>query len=241
MTNISETKSSGKPTDVLVNFVLDKSGSMGPLAASTIEGFNAFLDEQRAGTGKALLSLTLFDTGFDVRYVAVDLREVPPLGTRGNRYQPAGGTALLDAVATTIKGADAWLAGHRDEFSGDVICVTDRRGGEQLHHHDPGRGQRADQCEDGRELGVRLPRHRHRGLDRRTEVQRDPAGRPVRRRRRLALTPGGVRLGQPWDDEQASPRRPVRRQPAGRRASGGATEQRPMSLPTDTNGSVPTE
>ncbi len=129
MTDTSAT-TTGEPTDVLVNFVLDKSGSMDPLAASTIEGFNAFLDEQRAGAGKALLSLTLFDTGFDVRYVAVDLREVPALGTRGNRYQPAGGTALLDAVATTIKGTDAWLAGHRAEFSGDVICVVQTDGEE---------------------------------------------------------------------------------------------------------------
>ncbi len=123
MTDTSAIPSTGQPTDVFVNFVLDKSGSMGPLAASTIEGFNSFLDEQRAGASTALLSLTLFDTGFEVRYVAVDLREVPALGTPGNRYQPSGGTALLDAVATTIKGADAWLTGHREEFSGDVICV----------------------------------------------------------------------------------------------------------------------
>lgn len=130
MTDASATKPTSKPTDVFVNFVLDKSGSMGPLAASTVEGFNAFLDEQRAGTGKALLSLTLFDTAFDVRYVAVDLREVPALGTRENRYQPSGGTALLDAVATTIRGADAWLAGHRAEFDGDVICVIQTDGEE---------------------------------------------------------------------------------------------------------------
>ncbi len=130
MTDTSAPSATGEPTDVLVNFVLDKSGSMDPLAASTIEGFNAFLDEQRAGAGKALLSLTLFDTGFDVRYVAADLREVPPLGARGNRYQPAGGTALLDAVATTIKGTDAWLAGHHAEFSGDVICVIQTDGEE---------------------------------------------------------------------------------------------------------------
>lgn len=117
------------PTDVLVNFVLDKSGSMRPLAASTLEGFNSFLDEQRKGEGRALLSLTLFDTSFDVRFVGHDLREVPELGTRENRYSPHGGTALYDAVVTTIRGAEAWLGNH-PEFKGDVVTVIQTDGEE---------------------------------------------------------------------------------------------------------------
>lgn len=123
------TDTASAPTDVLVNFVLDKSGSMGGLVESTVEGFNAFLDEQRKGEGKALLSLTLFDTSFDVRFVGHDLREVPPLGSRENRYSPQGGTALYDAVVTTIRGAEAWLANH-PEFAGDVVTVIQTDGEE---------------------------------------------------------------------------------------------------------------
>ena len=110
------------PTNVLINFVLDKSGSMSSLANATIEGFNSFVAEQSQGEGIVLLSLTLFDTTFDVRFVAHELDAVPALGSNQNRYSPNGGTALYDAVATTIKGTEAWLSHHRD-FTGDVVTV----------------------------------------------------------------------------------------------------------------------
>lgn len=118
-------------TDVLINLVLDKSGSMGEgnKRAGTIEGLNSFFREQREQEGQALLSLTLFDTGFDVRFVGADLREVPDLGQTGNPYTPNGGTALYDAVATTIKGTDEWLLNHRD-FTGKVVCVINTDGEE---------------------------------------------------------------------------------------------------------------
>ena len=117
------------PTDILINFVLDKSGSMGSLQGPTIEGVNAFIAGQRQGQGRALMSLTLFDTSFDVRFVGLDIREVPALGSRENRYQPQGGTALYDAVVTTIRGAEAWLANHPD-FAGDVVTVIQTDGEE---------------------------------------------------------------------------------------------------------------
>lgn len=109
-------------TNALINFVLDDSGSMQSMVGATIEGVNAFLDEQREIEG-TLLSLTLFNTGFDVRYVARDLREVPPMAPTGeNFYRPNGGTALFDAVATTIQGTEQWLAAHPD-WEGKVMCV----------------------------------------------------------------------------------------------------------------------
>lgn len=122
-------KKAAVQTDVLINLVLDKSGSMGSLAESTKEGINAFFAEQRALPGKALLSLTLFDTSFDVRFVGQDLNEVPDLGSDGNLYQPAGGTALYDAVKTTIQGTDQWLLKHR-AFTGKVVCVINTDGEE---------------------------------------------------------------------------------------------------------------
>jgi hypothetical protein len=92
---------------VLVNFVMDKSGSMHHLVRSSIDGFNQFLwDQQRQG-GECRLSLTMFDTSFDVRHVAKDINTISPLTPMD--YQPGGGTALLDAVGTTVKGAEQWL------------------------------------------------------------------------------------------------------------------------------------
>lgn len=43
--------------------------------------------------------------------------------TGPNAYKPDGGTPLLDAVAVTIKGTEAWLAKH-PEFTGKVITVV---------------------------------------------------------------------------------------------------------------------
>ena len=115
------------PTDVLINFVLDKSGSMSSLAAATISGFNEFLAEQRSNDGLALMSLTLFSTEFDTRTVAVDVHEVPDLGTPANPYNPSGMTSLYDAVVTTIMGTDGWLLKHRS-FTGKVVCVIQSDG-----------------------------------------------------------------------------------------------------------------
>lgn len=108
--------------NVFVNFVLDKSGSMGSVRQATIEGFNAFVAEQRNQPGEAKLSLTLFDTAFDIRHVGLDLREVPDLGTTASPYIPGGGTSLLDAVGTTIKGTEQWLL-NNPTFDGKVVCV----------------------------------------------------------------------------------------------------------------------
>lgn len=129
---MTETTAADAPArDVLINFVLDKSGSMGEpgLPEATKRGVNSFFAEQRALPGMALLSMTLFDTEFDVRYVAIDLREVPDLGTAENPYHPHGWTALYDAVVTTIRGTEAWLAAHPD-FDGKVVCVIQTDGAE---------------------------------------------------------------------------------------------------------------
>lgn len=93
---------------VLINFVLDKSGSMHNLQRATIEGFNSFLMDQKKQEGECKLSLTQFDTSFRVDYVGRDIGVIPMLDTMS--YQPSGGTALLDAVGTTIKGAEQWIA-----------------------------------------------------------------------------------------------------------------------------------
>jgi hypothetical protein len=110
--------------DVLIGFVLDKSSSMGMCTESTISGYNEFMKEQRNQPGTALLSLTLFDTSFTVRYTATPLSLTEDL-SRGN-YHPHGNTALFDAVGVTIKGIEAWQAKNPD-FTGPVkvVILTD--------------------------------------------------------------------------------------------------------------------
>jgi len=109
--------------DTLIALVLDKSGSMGHLRQSTIEGLNAFLDEQREtqDAGEAFVSLTLFDTSFDVRYVGTPIAQVAPLGSPTNQYSTGGGTALYDGVGVTVAGVEQWI--RNNEFGGKVVVV----------------------------------------------------------------------------------------------------------------------
>lgn len=108
--------------DCLINLVLDASSSMGSQRSGTIEGVQALLDEQLALPGKTRLSLTLFNTEFEARFVAKNAAKLPRFGEAGNPYNPAGMTALLDAVGCSIKGTEGWLAAHPN-FKGRVMCV----------------------------------------------------------------------------------------------------------------------
>jgi uncharacterized protein YegL len=92
--------------DVLVNVILDKSGSMASKTNDVIEGFNAYL----AGLGEEdqvnyLFSLTLFDTQVAYRHVAIPLSEAKKLDSKS--YQPGGNTALNDAIGITVRRVEA--------------------------------------------------------------------------------------------------------------------------------------
>src|SRR5688572_14416723 len=101
------------PTDVLICFVLDQSSSMNDVLQPTIDGFNQFLHgQQEVEEGNAYLSLTVFSSGFEARFVGTDVQDVPDLGTEENPYRPSGMTALLDAVGASIKGAEKWVTEH---------------------------------------------------------------------------------------------------------------------------------
>lgn len=126
---MTDTTPAAKPTNVLLNLVLDGSGSMHRLRQQTLEGVNAFVEEQMGGEGTVLVSLTIFNTEFDVRAVGVPIQEFIPLGQPGNPYGPRGGTALYDAVVATIHGAQAYLDNHPD-FDGDVVTVIQTDGQE---------------------------------------------------------------------------------------------------------------
>jgi uncharacterized protein YegL len=91
---------------VLVNVILDKSGSMASKLTDVIEGFNAYLD----GLAKEdqvdyLFSLTLFDTQVAYREVARPLSSIKKLDARS--YVPGGNTALNDAIGITVRKVDA--------------------------------------------------------------------------------------------------------------------------------------
>lgn len=91
---------------VLVNVILDKSGSMASKLRDVIDGFNAYVDGlAQEDKVDYLFSLTLFDTQVAFRDVAIPLGKVRKLDTRS--YQPGGNTALNDAIGITVRKIDA--------------------------------------------------------------------------------------------------------------------------------------
>lgn len=84
----------------IVNFILDKSGSMESVRKATIDGFNEYIQTlKRDEKSKYEFSLVLFD--FETtRREAVPLAQVKELNM--DSYKPDGGTALYDAVCQTI-------------------------------------------------------------------------------------------------------------------------------------------
>lgn len=91
-----------------INVIIDKSGSMEQLANDTIGSFNSFLAEQKAVPGEALFTLCTFSTDYNLVHDFVELSGVPNLNPKV--YRPNGGTALLDALGTTIDSVGAKLA-----------------------------------------------------------------------------------------------------------------------------------
>ena len=101
-TNGSHSAPSGGKQHVLVNVILDKSGSMSTKVQDVIGGFNLYLDElakeQAVDYG---FSLTLFDTVVEMKYKGVPLASAAKLDS--SSYRPSGNTALFDAVGNSVQ------------------------------------------------------------------------------------------------------------------------------------------
>jgi uncharacterized protein YegL len=108
MTKNAENTAANNLTEIA--FILDQSGSMESIKSGTLEGVNAFLDQQKKENSDypVRFSLTLFSTEVEVRHSSVSISEVPGLDEK--TYQPSGGTALLDAIGITIDNLGKRLA-----------------------------------------------------------------------------------------------------------------------------------
>ncbi len=91
-----------KKNNTIVNFILDKSGSMESVREATISGFNEYISTLKKDTkSKYEFTLTLFDTVVIQPIIGVSIGKVEDLGRM--TYRPDGNTALYDAVCKTIK------------------------------------------------------------------------------------------------------------------------------------------
>jgi Mg-chelatase subunit ChlD len=110
--------------------VLDRSGSMESIKNDMIGGFNTFIAEQKKLPGECLVTLTQFDTEYDIVYSGKPLKDVP-----GLELVPRGSTALLDAVGRTINDVGARLkATAEDQRPERVLFVIVTDGQENVSH-----------------------------------------------------------------------------------------------------------
>ena len=81
-------------------FILDESGSMGPVRSDTIGGFNSTIAEHQGTDEKIITSVILFSNEHRKLFDRVPIDEIPVMTEQ--HYQPRGCTALCDAVGETI-------------------------------------------------------------------------------------------------------------------------------------------
>lgn len=116
-----------------INVIVDASGSMAHLTHDTIGNFNTFLQEQKAFPGEAVFTLCTFNTDYRLNHDFVKIASVPDLDKVA--YRPEGGTALLDAMGTTIDSVGRKLAAMpEDERPSKVIFLIITDGHENSSH-----------------------------------------------------------------------------------------------------------
>jgi uncharacterized protein YegL len=101
--------------------IIDKSGSMSHLEGDTIGGFNTLINNQKEEEGTVLVTTVLFNTNNTILHNRIPLEEIEPLTKK--EYSASGGTALLDAVGTTIDMLSKKIAQTETTTYPTVLCV----------------------------------------------------------------------------------------------------------------------
>src|SRR5688572_2581845 len=104
-----------------ISILLDRSGSMDSIKDDVIGGFNSFIEEQKKVPGKLTVTLSQFDTDYDVLFNSVDISKIPDIK---GIFQPRGMTALLDSAAKLIIDTGKSLAEMNDtDRPGKILFV----------------------------------------------------------------------------------------------------------------------
>lgn len=103
-------------TEILV--ITDRSGSMGTIETAVIEGFNAFITDQKTVPGEAKVTYIQFDHLYDVVYAGTPIQDVPLLTKE--TFIPRGWTAMQDAIGKTLNEQGKRI---HDESWADLVIV----------------------------------------------------------------------------------------------------------------------
>lgn len=109
--------------------ILDRSGSMSPIAAATVEGLNKYIADQQKEPGTTEITIVQFDHEYEVLVADADIKTVKPLTME--QYQPRGMTALLDSIGKQVNDLGKKLAAMPEaQRPGNVIVVIITDGAE---------------------------------------------------------------------------------------------------------------
>lgn len=104
--------------------VLDRSGSMTPIAYATIDALNGFLAKQRVLPGVLRVTLADFDSQEPFRIVADAIPVAEMLDLTPTDYEPRGATPLFDAIGRAIERCDARAQADAEEDQ-VLVIITD--------------------------------------------------------------------------------------------------------------------
>ncbi len=127
------THTNKKSAPVVVNFILDKSGSMEDCKEGTIAGFNKYIKSLKRQGGDIRFSLTLFDTlSIEKPYVNTPIKDVKLLNAE--TYLPRGGTPLYDAVIDSTEACDEQAAKMEKRPAVLNVILTDGEENSSTRH-----------------------------------------------------------------------------------------------------------
>ena len=122
-----------KKQKLLVNFILDRSGSMETCQTQTISGFNEYLQDLKKNSPDSEFTLTLFNTEILKLYIKKPIKEVKLLNK--DSYNPNGSTALYDAVVETVEKVCEELE-DKDKPKSLVVIMTDGEENSSKEHNE---------------------------------------------------------------------------------------------------------
>lgn len=120
--------------------IIDRSGSMQPIAAETVAGYNRFIDDQRKDPGETRITLVQFDNVIETVFQAVPadkamkmyignraLASIDPsafvTGTHEHPFVPRGSTSLNDAIGKTLNEQGKRI--HDEQWTDSVtLCIV---------------------------------------------------------------------------------------------------------------------
>ena len=123
--NLLANKAAAETSRADIWFLLDRSGSMQHIAEYVVQGFDEFVDEQRADAGEATMTLVQFD-GDDAHDVLIDGKPLADVRSIAGRFVPRGVTPLYDAIGLLLDRAERHLAqSAADPADQLVVVMTD--------------------------------------------------------------------------------------------------------------------